>query len=166
MKREKALNKIIEKIKAAKTFLISAHVNLEGDAIGSELAVYFLLRKLFKRATIYNNDITPAIYKFLPFCRVIKNRLTGKNFDAAIILDCSDSSRTGKVKNNLPQAGCIINIDHHISNTYFGDLNWVEPSVNSTAQMIYGLCKRLRVMDRNIALCLYTGIFTDTGSFT
>jgi len=146
--------------------MITAHMNLEGDALGSELAAYLLLKKLKKKAVICNNDPTPAIYKFLPFSRVIKNNVESSRFDTALVLDCSDSSRAGKIKDSLSKADCIINIDHHISNTYFGDINWVEPCASSTSQMLYKICEKLKVMDKNIAFCLYTGIFTDTGSFT
>jgi phosphoesterase RecJ-like protein len=125
-----------------------------------------ILRKLKKRVVIYNNDRLPQIYKFLPYSRVIRNNLENEKFDAAIVLDCSDSSRTGKVKDYLSQMSCIINIDHHISNTFFGDINWVDSKASSAAQMVYKLSERMRIMDRHIALCLYTGIFTDTGNFT
>ncbi|MFH1519103.1 MAG: bifunctional oligoribonuclease/PAP phosphatase NrnA [Candidatus Omnitrophota bacterium] len=165
MKR-RLLKKIAEKINSSKSFLITAHMNLEGDALGSELAVYQLLKELKKKVVIYNNDPTPNIYKFLPFSRVIKNSLAGDKFDVALVLDCSAVSRTGKVKDVLNKAGCIINIDHHVSNTGFGDINWVEPSCGSTAQILYQLCENFKIMDKNIALCLYTGIFTDTGNFT
>lgn len=160
------IKKIIEKIKTGKKFLITAHMNLEGDALGSELAMYALLKKLNKKAVIYNNDPTPEIYKFLPNSRVIKNELKEDKFDVALVLDCSDSSRTGKVQDYLSRVDCIVNIDHHISNTYFGDVNWVQPHISSACQMLYKLCERLKIMDKNIALCLYTGIFTDTGSFS
>ncbi len=164
--RQRPIKRIVDKIENGKKFLITAHMNLEGDALGSELATYMLLKKLKKQVVVYNNDPTPEIYKFLPFSRVIKNSIEEDNFDVAIALDCSDSSRTGKVKDSLVKANCIINIDHHISNTHFGDLNWVEPHLGSCGQMLYRLCERFKVMDRNIALCLYTGIFTDTGNFT
>jgi len=164
--RKRLLKKIVEKIKNSKSFLITAHMNLEGDALGSELAAYILLKKLKKIAVIYNNDSTPAIYKFLPFSRVIKNSIKEDKFDVALVLDCSDVSRAGRVKDSLGNAGCIINIDHHISNTNFGDINWVEPSSGSAAQMLYLLCDKFKIMDKNIAMCLYTGIFTDTGNFT
>ncbi len=164
--RKRLLKKIVEKINSSKSFLITAHMNLEGDALGSELAAYILLKKLKKRVVIYNNDPTPAIYKFLPFNRVIKNNIAEDKFDAALVLDCSDVSRAGKVKDSLSKAKCIINIDHHISNTNFGDINWVEPYSGSAAQMIYLLCEKFKAMDKNIALRLYTGIFTDTGNFT
>jgi len=164
--RKRLLKKIVEKIKESKSFLITAHMNLEGDALGSELATYILLKKLKKRVVIYNNDPTPGIYKFLPFSRVVKNSIKEDKFDVAMVLDCSDVSRTGKVKDSLSKARCIINIDHHISNTNFGDINWVESSSGSAAQMLYLLCDKFKIMDKNIAMCLYTGIFTDTGNFT
>ena len=164
--KSKLQRNIVDKIKASRNFLITAHTNLEGDALGSELAMYIMLKRLKKNAIIYNADATPSIYTFLPFSKVIKNSFKAKPIDVAMVLDCSDSSRSGKVKDVLSQAGCIINIDHHISNTYFGDINWVEPCVGSTAQILYELCERFKIMDKNIATCLYTGIFTDTGSFT
>jgi len=160
------LKRIIEKINKGKSFLITTHMNLEGDALGSQLAAYILLKRLKKKVVMYNNDRLPVIYKFLPFCRNIKNSLQEDHFDVALVLDCSDSSRAGKVKDSLGTAKCIINIDHHISNTYFGDVNWVEPHIGSTAQMLYKLCEKFKVMDSRIALCLYTGMFTDTGNFT
>jgi len=164
--RKKVLKEIVEKINSSKSFLITAHMSLEGDALGSELATYILLKKLGKRVVIYNNDPTPEVYKFLPFSRVIKNSIKEERFDVAMVLDCSDVSRSGVVKDAVSKAGCIINIDHHISNTNFGDLNWVEPSSGSAAQILYYLCERFKIIDKNIALCLYTGIFTDTGNFT
>jgi phosphoesterase RecJ-like protein len=161
-----SLKEIVDKIKSSKSFLITAHVSLEGDALGSELATYALLRKLGKRVVVFNNDHTPPIYKFLPHSGVIRNNLKGDKFDVAMVLDCSDSSRTGKVKDYLSQAKCIINIDHHVSNTFFGDINWVDSKASSACQILYRLCEKMKIMDKNIALCLYTGIFTDTGNFT
>ncbi len=160
------LKKIIEVISRHKKFLITAHVNLEGDALGSELAMYGLLKKLGKKAVIYNQDATPKIYEFLPYVQNIKNKLEENKFEVALVLDCSDSSRTGIVKDYLSRVDYIINIDHHISNTYFGDTNWVDPRASSASEMVYRLCKKVGVMNRNIALCIYTGIFTDTGNFT
>jgi bifunctional oligoribonuclease and PAP phosphatase NrnA len=161
------INAVADKIKHGRSFLISAHVNLEGDALGSGLALYFLLKKLGKRPVICNNDPTPAIYRFLPGQEVIRHVLhEDESFDAALIADCSDSSRTGRIKDYLSRAKCIINIDHHVSNTFFGDVNWVDSGAGSACEMLYKLCRKFGVMDKDIALCLYTGIFTDTGKFT
>jgi phosphoesterase RecJ-like protein len=115
---------------------------------------------------IFNNDHTPKAYSFLPSVRVIKNDINNSKYDVALVLDCSDSFRTGRVKDYLSRAKYIINIDHHISNTFFGDINWVNPHASSASEMIFRLCKEFNVMTKRIALCLYTGIFTDTGSFT
>ncbi|MFO8053448.1 MAG: DHH family phosphoesterase [Candidatus Omnitrophota bacterium] len=164
--KKNKIKKIIEIIKNNDSFLITAHMNLEGDALGSELSLYLLLKKLNKKVTVYNHDLTPDIYKFLPKNKIIKNKIKKKKVDVAFVLDCSDSSRTGKIEAGLSDAGIVVNIDHHISNTFFGDFNWVEPEMSSASEMIYYLAKETKTMDKNIALCLYTGIFTDTGSFT
>jgi len=160
------IKKIIQAIQKNKSFIITAHMNLEGDALGSELAVYRMLKKIGKKVSIINHDHTPAIYKFMPSSGVVKNEMTEEKVDVAIVLDCSDPYRPGRVKDYLSRAKLIINIDHHISNTYFGDINWVEPLQSSTCQMLYTLCERMKLMDKDIATCLYTGIYTDTGKFS
>ena len=160
------IKKIFEVIRKSRSFILTAHMNLEGDALGSELAVYLALKKLKKRVMVVNHDLTPVIYNFLPAVKTIRHELKDEKFDTAIVLDCSDQDRAGKVKDYLSRAKCIINIDHHISNTHFGDINWVRPHESSTCQMLYRFCEKLKVLDKNIALCLYTGIFTDTGKFS
>lgn len=160
------MKKVIEVIKNNKKFLITAHMNLEGDALGSELATYILLKKLKKQVVVFNNDPAPQAYSFLPCIRVIRNEIDDYKYDVVLVLDCSDSFRTGKVKDYLGRARYIVNIDHHISNTFFGDINWVNPTASSASEMVYHICKKLKIMNKKIALCLYTGIFTDTGSFS
>lgn len=164
-----SLDKSIEFIKKYNKFLITSHTNLEGDALGSELAFYRLIKKLGKPAVILNEDNIPYGYDFLPNLNVIrkfKRNIKDINFDCLVALDCSDLKRTGEVytinENNFP----ILNIDHHISNANFGSVNWVKPKASCCCQMIYELYKRLKVpLDRDTALSLYVGILTDTGSF-
>lgn len=164
-----SLKKCVECVKKYKNFLITAHVNLEGDALGCELAFYKLLKRLGKNAVIVNEDETPYEYGFLPQKNKIKKFKTGiKNirFDCFAVLDCSDLSRTGKVYTINKDKKPVLNIDHHISNEKFGDVNWVEPLASSCSEMIYKLYKELRVpLDKEIACLLYTGMLTDTGSF-
>lgn len=160
------IKKIIDTIHKNHSFILTAHMNLEGDALGSELAVYLALKKLKKKVVVVNHDLTPEIYNFLPGVKTIRHEFKDEKVDVAIVLDCSDPDRPGRVKDYLSRAKCIINIDHHISNTHFGDLNWVKPQESSTCQMLYRLCEKLNTLDRDIALCLYTGIFTDTGKFS
>lgn len=150
-------------------FLIAAHTSPEGDALGSQLAFFYLLKAQGKDAVIINDDRVPEEYSFLPGIEKIrkfdKHALDIK-FDCFVTLDCSDLKRIGEVSQiNIP-ARPVLNIDHHISNVYFGDVNWVRPQASSCAEMIYQLYKEMKVkFDRKTALLLYAGILTDTGSF-
>lgn len=149
-----------------KVFLVSAHINLEGDALGAELAVASLLRALGKKAVIFNEDLPPAEYAFLPGLSAIRHLPAQFSYDAAVIVDCSDLSRTGKVSKMIQKNKPIVNIDHHISNSGFGSVNWVEPHASCACEMVYALFKALKVKIKKAdAVCLYTGILADTGSF-
>ena len=163
------LKKIAEAVRKYNNFLITAHVNLEGDALGSELAFYSLLKKLGKKAAIINEDSVPYGYDFLPGKdRIIKlSRRSNKlSFDCFCFLDCSDLKRTGEIYRLNTQDKPVLNIDHHISNQMFGDVNWVDPRASSCSEMIYRLYKQMRIpFDKNSALNLYVGLVTDTGSF-
>lgn len=162
------LVKVVEQIKKNKSFLITSHVNLEGDALGSELALRALLVYLGKKAIIVNEDIPPCEYNFLPGINNLKRLENLKNItlDVFVVLDCSDLGRCKKIVKSIRKDTTIINIDHHISNNKFGDINWVDTHVSSASEMIYELYKKMHVpLDRNKALCLYVGILTDTGSF-
>lgn len=156
-------------IRKNKSFLITTHTNPEGDALGSELALYWLLKKMKKTAVVMNEDACLYGYEFLPGLENIKRYKQSPkniNFDCMVVLDCSDLKRTGEVYKINSRAKPILNIDHHISNQNFGDTNWVEPFSSSTAEMVYKLYKELKVpLDTEAAVNLYTGILTDTGSF-
>lgn len=167
-----SLKKCVECIKRNKRFLLTVHTNPEGDALGAELAFYNLLKKLGKVAVIINEDEVPYGYNFLPGINNIQKKIRNKrylkkiDFDCFVILDCSDPQRTGEIYKINTQGKPVINIDHHISNNKFGDVNWVEPHSSSTSEMIYKLFRKLRIpLDKNTAICLYVGILTDTGSF-
>lgn len=164
-----SLKKAIACIKSNNNFLITTHTNLEGDALGSELAFYRLLKRLGKGATIINEDDLPYGYDFLSDIKNIKKfkpNIKDVVFDCFVVLDCSDLKRTGEVYRLNTDNKLILNIDHHISNEKFGDVNWVEPNISSSCEMIYRLYKTLRIpFDKDTATFLYVGILTDTGSF-
>lgn len=165
-----SLKKVVECVRKYNNFLISTHTSPEGDALGSELAFYQLIKKLGKSATIINDDNTPCCYNFLPGkenIKKFKRSARGIKFDCFVVLDCSDSTRTGQVyRLNLKPHKPVLNIDHHISNQMFGDVNWVEQDSSCCSEMIFKLYKELRQsLDNDAALSLYVGIFTDTGSF-
>jgi len=163
------LNEVCAAIKKYNDFLITVHTSPEGDALVAEISFYNLIRKLGKNAVIINNDKVPYGYGFLPGVKLIhllNKRLENVKFDCFVVLDCADLKRTGEVyklnKYNKP----VLNIDHHISNQVFGDINWVDPSSSSCSEMIFKLYKKLRQrINKETALALYTGIMTDTGSF-
>ncbi len=156
-------------LKKNKRFLITAHIGLEGDALGSELGMYWLLKKMGKEAVIVNDDGIPYGYEFLPgldAVRRYKPGMQGIDFDCFIILDCSDLMRAGEVFRLNSAHKPVLNVDHHISNREFGDINWVDAQACSCTQMIYELYKTCRVpFDKKSALALYVGLMTDTGSF-
>jgi phosphoesterase RecJ-like protein len=164
-----SLKKVLNCVKRKNNFLITTHIRLEGDALGSELAFYSLLKSMNKRARIINDDELPPEYGFLPDNNAIeKLNRKSKNlkFDCFVILDCSTLERCGEVYKLNTQGKPMVNIDHHISNEKFGDINWIEPHFASCTEMIYKIYKALKIpLDKKIATYLYAGMLTDTGSF-
>jgi phosphoesterase RecJ-like protein len=159
--------KVIQAIREYKRFLITAHVNPEGDSLCSQLAVKELLEIMGKTGTILDQDNVPDHYRFLPRADEIFTDLTKKvDFDAVLVLDCPTMKRIGRVINLIPKNKPVINIDHHISSEHFGDVNWVDPNASSTGEMVYRLFREFEIpLTREVALCLYIAILTDTGSF-
>lgn len=171
MKIMNNFNEITKLLEKNNSFLITSHKNIDGDAIGSELALYFILKKLKKKPIILNQDRLPRIYNFLPDSDKVHcledNYINIKNIDVGIIVDCSNFERieeTYKIFKNIKN---IINIDHHNSNENYGDLNYIDSSASSVGEIIYDLIKfiNLDLLDEKISTCLYTAIITDTGSF-
>lgn len=163
-----AMKETIEAIKRDKRFLITSHVNLEGDSLGSQLAMKELLIGMGKSAYILDSDPVPGHYKFLPGADRISNDFNKiADFDAAIVLDCPTLKRAGKASKVIKEkARPVINIDHHISNERFGDINWIDPHASSAGEMVYRLYKKTGVnLTKEVALSLYIAILTDTGSF-
>jgi phosphoesterase RecJ-like protein len=159
------LVRIAATLKGCKSVLISVHKSPDGDALGSQLGLMLALEKMGKTVTAHNLDPVPEIYRFLPQNNRIKigKPVLGR-YDAYIVVD-ADPPRTGLFDTIYP-ADILINIDHHITNPRDWPLTWLDTAASATGEMIFNLVLELGVqMDREIALCLYTAIFTDTGSF-
>ena len=162
---------IISKIKKAinknKSFLILTHVNPDGDALGSQLALRRILKSLNKDVYVVAEERVPPMYKFLPDANKIQTdykRFKSK-FDVVFILDCPKIARVGKVE-DLISGSLIINIDHHPGRTKEMDIVFKDTNAAATAVLIYKLFKNMRVkIDKKTALLLYVGIATDTGFF-
>ncbi len=154
-------------VQCASRILVLTHMNPDGDALGSLTAVGQALSRLDKTYTLAcESDITNR-FNFLPFVTQIVKRPDSRTpYDLVITLDCGDISRMGEPYDNLPQPKPrLVNIDHHVTNDNFGDLNWVA-DCPSTAEMLYQLFQELGwEIDAGIALSLLTGVVTDTLGF-
>lgn len=161
------INDIIGAIDAHERFLITSHVKLDGDALGSELALYRLLKDLGKDAVIYNQDPTPANYRFLPDEEVIIHTLGDMDaFEVAFILDCSELERVGIEAPRVGSIRTLINIDHHVSNGGFCDLRIIDTMASSTGELILRIIEATGTkVTKEMATNLYTAIITDTGGF-
>ncbi len=214
------MNDIIDQLINSGHILIASHINPDGDAVGSMIAMSLCCRALNKKTTLYNESKIPAVYRFLSGAESIVSTLEARQYDTAVILDCSDFQRIGnwkaersvkesEAKNELQthftsEAGNelqthftsgagnelqnrftdvswvlkhqisglevrvskIINIDHHATNTLFGDFHLIDTSACATAELVYRLVKQSGIpVDNALGAAIYTGIFTDTGSF-
>jgi phosphoesterase RecJ-like protein len=158
------IHRIIDAIRSRQRFVLSSHSRPDGDSIGSQLAMAYALQALGKDVTIVNKDAAPGPIMQFPGVDGIRlaNEVTGE-FEAAIIMECSDLARTGV--GGLDR-WFVINIDHHPGNTGFGDINWFDSSASACGEMVFDLVSALGVrMSPEIATHVYLAILTDTGSF-
>ena len=159
-----AVAQIKEAILSRKRFLISSHARPDGDSIGSQLALAYALRALGKHVDIVNKDPAPPPLMAFPGVPTIRVAETAEGeYDAAVVLECSELARTG-VKGL--ERYFLINIDHHPGNAGFGRLNWFNGDAAACAEMVFDVIEALDApMSVEIATHVYVGILTDTGSF-
>lgn len=159
------LTRIAAEIDRARRVLALCHVAPDGDALGSLLALGELLATLGKEVTLACQDAVPETYAWLPDSSGIVRRGSG-SYDLVVSLDCSDERRMGDVYEDALRSLPLVNVDHHVTNTYFGTVNWVEPEAVATAQMVLALAQALDwPLTESVATCLLTGLVTDTRSF-
>jgi len=159
---------ILNTIRRHRKFLVTTHYNPDADAVSSALAMAMFLKSLGKQVHVLNEDACPQWLKFLPGTSVFKKASGIKkvDYEAAIVLDCGDLKRMGSVRELFQEGKPLINIDHHVTNDSFGSVNVVCLKASSTCEMIFDLLKEAKYpLNKNLALLLYAGIMTDTGSF-
>jgi phosphoesterase RecJ-like protein len=151
-----------KKIENSDNILLVSHINPDGDALGSSLSLYPILKKMNKKVTVFNaTKPLPQYLDFLPNFDKVTDKLP-KKIDLTISFDCGSFDRLGLES----KPSFLINIDHHISNTNYGDINLIEPNAASTSQVVYNMLKANNVeIDKDAAICMYTALVTDTGSF-
>jgi len=165
---EREFKKLEEIIVTGKSFFLAGHLNPDGDTLGSMLAISSVLKRLGKKVYLFSSDPVPENLSFLPHAKSIRigRPPSKKRFDAVILLECSTPTRGGDLSAVLKNAGKVINIDHHKTSEFYGDVNIVESHSSSTAEIVYRLFYSMRVhITKTEAACLYVGIVTDTGRF-
>jgi phosphoesterase RecJ-like protein len=155
-------DKLLSFIKEEKSFFISTHINPDGDALGSALALSLALESLGKKTVLHNRDRVPELYRFLPAHEKFTMSLPG-NRQPLILLDCNDPGRAGLNGFVIPSSAVI---DHHETVSDFGDIRWIEPKAAATGIMVYYLIKKLELkITQDMATNLYTAIAVDSGTF-
>ena len=161
-----AVRLILESRSAA----VLSHINPDGDTLGSALALAAGLRQLGKEARVFCADALPGNLAFLPgYDAIAADTRLPDGTDLIVMVDASDLGRFGAVYADSPHVFAharLLNVDHHATNHYFGDVNLVNPSAAATGEQVYELLGELGVeIDVPIATCLLTAIVTDTRSF-
>jgi phosphoesterase RecJ-like protein len=158
------LKQVLNEIAQRKHFLLTSHARPDGDAMGSVLACWQMLRLMGKQAQVIMCDPVPAIYRQLPYADCVRQASEVKNgFETAIILECDSLQRT---RLDGLDGRFLINIDHHSTARPYAHVNWIDPHACATAEMVYRLARHAGVpISPEIATCLYTAVLTDTGSF-
>ncbi len=171
-KRSHSLAEFCRALKKYDRFMLTCHVTPEGDAIGSVLAMDSMLRRLGKKTVIVADDVFPERLFCLPSKRwnpvsdFKKNGKSGKGYQALVICDCPTLARIGRVREIITEDTAIFNIDHHVSNEYFGKFNYVEPRAAASGEVVYDIFKGMKMpITREEASHLYVALSTDTGSF-
>ncbi len=159
-------------LKSEDRFTLIAHQSPDGDTLGSSLALYAILRAMGKTVQVVCEHEMPYLYAFLPNAEAVRRI---ENCDPAysnvISVDCADEKRMGTALPLFAVAAKRGNIDHHLTNSRFGEYVIHSERAAATAELVYRLWQALGVAQtgpeaQQIALCLYTGICTDTGSFS
>jgi phosphoesterase RecJ-like protein len=146
-------------------FLVTTHVDPDGDGLGSQSALVMALRKMGKRVEAVNASPLQRRYRFLPFAPLCRTAPVFPAHEVGIVLDAGDLRR---VREDLrrEELGFVVNIDHHVTNTLFGDVNWVDPGACATGEMVYRILQSLPVaLDREILDGIYAALAADTGRF-
>ncbi len=148
--------------------LITSHIRLDGDALGSELALCHLLKLRGQSPHIVNDGPPPAVYRFLPGVESVGDfpEQLKDNYDLVIALDMPARDRAGRIFAGLADSLPVVAVDHHPVIGPTGEPEWKDPSISSTGEMIYRLAEAGDwAVSAAAATCLYTAILTDTGSF-
>ena len=163
----KNLEQVLTTIKENDHFLVTSHINPDGDAIGAMAAMGYILQSLQKDFVLFNESGLPQRLAWLKLPAPITQELPETDPQWLIVLDSGDSSRPGEKIKDLIGRVKTINIDHHLGNPGFGLINWVEPQSSSVGEMVARLAQKLDIpLQGALAEAIFLSIASDTGGFS
>lgn len=161
------VTQIADLIRRSDHFLVASHANPDGDAMGSTLAMGYILAALGKGFCLYNPTGLPSQFDWLPLPGPMYTTLAGAEGNWILVLDCGTQQRVGPELTKILGSRPVANIDHHLGNPNFGQFNWVDESYAATTVMVAELAEELGVaLTGPLAEAIYLGIVTDTGYFS
>ncbi|ADL13100.1 DHH family phosphoesterase [Acetohalobium arabaticum] len=154
------------------SFLLTTHVNPDGDAVGSLLGLKYILQSYADEIDLVVEDSVPEYLSFLSGTEDIylsdelANTERKTDYDLVFVVDCGDLERIGKVADLIPEGNKIINIDHHDDNQEYGSYNYVDSTVSSAGELVYDLAVELGAnFKKDFGMAIAAAIITDTGNF-
>jgi phosphoesterase RecJ-like protein len=158
------LDRLVSHLRSGRSFLISSHQRPDGDAIGSAVGCALALRELGKQVEVVMDGVPPHFLRPFPAVDEIRIQTVVEHVtDGSIIMECSSLDRTGV--SGLDRSP-VLNIDHHVGNTRYGAINWIDESAAACTELVFTLVETLGIpLTPAIATHLYLGLLTDTGSF-
>lgn len=165
------MEEIIDCIRESEDILILSHKNPDGDALGSSLGLALALQNVGKKASSFSVNEIPEVFEFLPGLSIFRQEIEFINYDLIILLDCAVFARTGieNIYKLIASFDKLAIIDHHPRTEMDNFENvclWIDEKKSSTSVMVYELLRSMKIeINKDVATCLLTGIFTDTGGF-
>ncbi len=158
----------VRAVRAAKSVFLTVHQRPDGDALGSQIALAMACTRLGKKVTMANEDPVPPRYRFLPWSGRIRTGVAGlpRRFDLSFTIECATPARAGVCGAVARRAKVLVNMDHHLGNKGYGDINLVDGTMPAEVILAEALRIRLGVpLTREMATAFYVGLYTETGGF-
>jgi phosphoesterase RecJ-like protein len=161
------VREILDAVARARTIAVASHLRPDADALGSTIAFALWLKGHGKEVTAWNEEGTPSKFRYLPASGLVSTPPTEpRAFDLFVALDTSVRNRLGTVIHAVAPGTRWINIDHHVSNEKYADINYIDPTSPATGQIVFDLIRLAGdTITSDIATNLFAAISTDTGSF-
>lgn len=161
------LASILESFKEHDAFTLLTHVSPDGDTLGAALALRLLLLKLGKRAEVVCEESVPHIYGFLPGAETVVLPQDAIGYDVVVTCDCADKQRFKKADFIFERAKLTLAVDHHFTNKGYADINLIRADASAACEVVFDIFRALgEPVTGDAAVCIYTGIVTDTGNLT